>query len=211
MPDASSTEPGPQQPTTALPDPQNWVDEFGSILFRYAMLRVSDQQTAEELVQETFLAALKSRDGFRGTSAPSTWFIAILKFEILDHFRRQEDKPSGSQPLENDPFVDGLFTFTLHYRIKPSAEPTAPSTDAENADFWRIFRRCLDGLPDNYRRAFMRVTVDGVNSGDACRELKVSATNLSVLLHRARSRQRPCLEKNWLKAAHGGKEDRAQI
>ncbi len=211
MPDAPLTDTGPQQPLRVLPDSQTWVDEFGGILFRYAMLRVDDRQIAEELVQETFLAALKSRNGFRGTSAPSTWFIAILKHKILDHFRQQEDKPSGSQQLENDPFVDGLFTFTLHYRVKPSAEPSDPAHDAENMDFWRIFRRCLDSLPENHRRAFIRVTVDGVNSGDACRELNVSATNLSVLLHRARSRLRPCLEKNWLGTARRGNEDGRRI
>ncbi len=211
MPNAPLTEPDPQQPATHLPDPRTWVDEFGSVLFNYAMLRVDDRQIAEELVQETFLAALKSRKNFRGTSAPSTWMIAILKYKVLDHFRQQEAKPIGNQPLENDPFVDGLFTYTLHYRVKPAAEPRDPANEAEKADFWRIFRRCLDGLPDNYRRAFIRVTVDGVNSGDACRELKVSATNLSVLLHRARSRLRPCLEKNWLGTARHGNTDERRI
>ena len=201
MPDVPSTESGSQPQPVVLPDSQTWVDEFGAILFRYAMLRVNDAQIAEELVQETFLAALKSRGNFQGKSSPATWFVAILKYKILDHFRGQPAVSHDQPALGKDPIVDGLFDFTLHYRLKPCAEPKDPADDAQKADFWRIFRRCLSALPENYRRAFVRVTVDGGATADVCKELKVSATNLSVLMYRARSRLRPCLEKNWLGAA----------
>ena len=197
--DSASSQPS-VGPIHGLPEPHVWVNEFGTVLFRYAMLRVNDAQIAEELVQETFLAALKSRKNFHGKSSPATWFVAILKYKILDHFRSRADAPNDQPALTKDPIVDGLFNFTLHYKLKPSAEPKDPSEDAQKADFWRIFRRCLSGLPENYRQAFVRVTVDGGATADVCKELKVSATNLSVLLHRARSRLRPCLEKNWLGA-----------
>jgi len=44
-------------------DPSEWVDRYGDYLFRYAMLRVRDRSSAEDLVQETFLAALKRIQG----------------------------------------------------------------------------------------------------------------------------------------------------
>jgi RNA polymerase sigma-70 factor (ECF subfamily) len=47
-------------------DPSEWVDRYGDYLFRYAMLRVRDGSKAEDLVQETFLAALKGRQSFSG-------------------------------------------------------------------------------------------------------------------------------------------------
>jgi RNA polymerase sigma factor (sigma-70 family) len=82
-------------------DPAEWVDRYGDYLFRYAMVRLRDRPSAEDLVQETFLAALKDYGSFSGKSSESTWLVGILKHKILDHFRRQardigrKDRPTG--------------------------------------------------------------------------------------------------------------------
>ncbi|MBI5042073.1 MAG: hypothetical protein HZB57_13000, partial [Gammaproteobacteria bacterium] len=44
--------------------PERWLDEHGSALYRYALVRTRDEHKAEELVQETFLAALQARERF---------------------------------------------------------------------------------------------------------------------------------------------------
>ena len=49
-------------------DPAEWVDLYGDALYRFALARVNDVPTAEDLVQETFLAAIKGRDRFKGQS-----------------------------------------------------------------------------------------------------------------------------------------------
>ena len=81
----------------ASSDPSEWVDRYGDYLFRYAMLRLRDRSASEDLVQETFLAALKSRGAFSGGSSEATWLVGILKHKIADHFRHQ----AREAPLED--------------------------------------------------------------------------------------------------------------
>lgn len=71
-----------------LSDPERWVDEHGDYLFKYALVRLRDAAKAEDLVQDTFLAALKGGKNFAGRSAEKTWLVGILKNKIADHFRK---------------------------------------------------------------------------------------------------------------------------
>ena len=70
-------------------EPQHWVERYGDYLFNYAIVRVNDQEKAEDLVQETFLAGLKARENFQGKSTERTWLISILKRKIIDTYRKQ--------------------------------------------------------------------------------------------------------------------------
>ena len=70
-----------------LDDPESWVDLYGDLLYRFALSRIKDPAIAEDLVHETYLAALKSRANFQGRSTARTWLIAILKHKIVDHIQ----------------------------------------------------------------------------------------------------------------------------
>ena len=74
-------------------DPETWVDLYGDILYRIALSRVKDSSVAEDLVQETFLAALGAYKNFKGRSTLRTWLIAILKYKFVITFElRLENK-----------------------------------------------------------------------------------------------------------------------
>src|SRR5207249_8527733 len=82
-------------PTAALlSDPERWVDEYGDYLFKYALVRLRDQTKAEDMVQETFLAALKGGHSFAGRSAEKSWLIGILKNKICDYYRKASRETS---------------------------------------------------------------------------------------------------------------------
>ena len=88
-----------------VPDPERWVDQYGDYLFRFALSRLPDSAVAEDLVQETFLAALHARENFKGRSSVTTWLTGILKHKIIDHFRKE----SREQPVEDvEPFAASL-------------------------------------------------------------------------------------------------------
>src|SRR5215470_17163737 len=70
-------------------NPIDWVDQHGDYLYNYALGQTRDRVGAEDLVQETFLAAFKSRDRFQGYSSERTWLVSILRHKICDHFRRK--------------------------------------------------------------------------------------------------------------------------
>ena len=81
-------------------DSDSWVDMHGDYLFRCALRYVQDRSLAEELVQETFLAALKSQEEILGEAAQKVWLMGILKHRVFDHCRRVEG------PLRQDAIQD---------------------------------------------------------------------------------------------------------
>ncbi len=80
---------GTEQKNTNRIDTNSWVDRYGDTLFRYAFYRVSDRTIVEDLVQETFMAALNSAGSFASRSSQKTWLLGILKHKILDHYRHK--------------------------------------------------------------------------------------------------------------------------
>jgi RNA polymerase sigma-70 factor (TIGR02943 family) len=178
-------------------DPATWVDAHGSALLAYALTRVRDQQTAEDLVQETFLAALQAAN-FRGEAAERTWLVSILRNKICDHFRRlaRERAQPGGDDL--DAVVDGQFARGLEHWVK---EPARWAVDDEalvaNREFWVVFHDCLRGLPSRQAAAFVLRMMEDVAAERVCQDLEITATNLWVMLHRARCRLRSCLEEHW--------------
>ena len=69
-------------------DPNKWIDLYSDYLFNYTISRVNDRDIAQDLVQDTFLAGLKSMKNFKGEASERTWLISILKRKIIDHYRK---------------------------------------------------------------------------------------------------------------------------
>jgi len=187
-------------------DPAGWVDAHGDILFRFALVRVRDRTLAEDLVQETLLAAFRGRDSFSGRSSERTWLVGILKNKIADHFRRSARESSRDEQLLREALGDTPFDGKGHWRAGPSDWGTDPAALARQAGFLDQFRRCLSELPGTQAGAFTLREVDGLGTQEICKILEISETNLWVILHRARMRLRACLEANWFgKQAKKGK------
>jgi RNA polymerase sigma-70 factor (ECF subfamily) len=161
------------------------------------MLRVRDRSAAEDLVQETFLAALSARDSFSGNSSESTWLVGILKHKIMDHFRRQaREVPLKEEELREHP-DSGQFDGTGHWTAGPADWGGNPADLYREKKFFDQFRECLSGLSPNHANAFALREIEGASAREICKVLNVSETNLWVILHRARAQLRRCLETRW--------------
>ena len=68
-------------------EPEAWVDRHGDVLYRYALLRLRSPELAADVVQETFLEALRAWESFAGRSTERTWLIGILRHKIVDQLR----------------------------------------------------------------------------------------------------------------------------
>ena len=68
-------------------EPEKWVENYADMLYRYTLVRVKDPDVADELVQATLFAALKSQHTFAGKSTEKTWLFGILKHKTMDQFR----------------------------------------------------------------------------------------------------------------------------
>ena len=185
-----------------IENPESWVDQYGDFLYHFTLSRIKDPSIAEDLVQETFLAALKARKNFQGRSTARTWLIAILKHKIVDHIRKQvrehtSDKvESMLNTAANDP-VDSSFNDEGDWRIRPSKWAIDPMKLYEQKEFMDILYQCLGELPERQAEAFMMREIDGFSTEEICKVLNISATNSWVMLYRARMWLRRCLENNW--------------
>ncbi len=178
-------------------DAQAWVAAHGTYLFRYALGRVGNRELAEELVQESFVAAWTKRASFQGKSGQRAWLTGILRHKLIDHFRRRaRERPVDDLELE-DPVVSGQFTKRGFWRNPPKAWGCDPTQLLENHEFWGIFRGCLGGLPEAQARAFVLRELEEVDAQETCQVLQVAPTSLWQLLSRARARLRKCLEAKW--------------
>ena len=195
--------------STTRPDPSTWVDEHGDVLYRFALVRVRDPHVAEDLVQDTFFSALEGLDAFKGDSSVRTWLVGILKHKIIDQFRKssREIVSADLEALEGES-EDETFNRLEQWRRAPSSWREAPDNLLENKEFWKVFLGCLDGLPESFRRAFALRELDGLKTEEICKILEVTATNLWVMLHRARARLRNCLDDNWFRDKRPGRKNR---
>jgi RNA polymerase sigma-70 factor, ECF subfamily len=185
-----------------LSSPDRWVDQYGDYLFRYALSRLRDRALAEEAVQETFLAALKSKQSFEGQSSERTWLIGILKHKIIDHFRRSsrelplfEDQaaaePEGT--FRNEGEWVGHWTATA----APAEWGSDPIRALQQKEFWEVLQRCLAMLPERLAQVFVLREMEEMSTADICKTLKITESNLWVMLHRARAQLRRTLESNY--------------
>ena len=102
----------------SVENPEKWVDLYGDYLYRYALYRVYEATVAEDLVQETFLAALRSLKNFQYRSSIKTWLTGILKHKIIDHFRKKAKEQPMDDIESNINNLDNLFTKNGQWKIK---------------------------------------------------------------------------------------------
>ena len=107
-------------PHSELDHPDQWVDSYGDYLFRYAMTRVANRETAEDIVQEALVAAVQSYGRFQGRSSVKTWLIAILKRKIVDHYRRKSNHQETHDIEAVAHRTDQLFDTSGHWRSMPA-------------------------------------------------------------------------------------------
>lgn len=183
-----------------LNEPSQWLDLHGDALFRFAIMRVSDQIAAEDLVQDTFVAALKAKERFAGKSSERTWLTGILKHKILDYYRKSGREISESTLSKEEDFsLDVLFRENGSWKIPPRDWESTPEKSVINAQLGEFIQFCIEQLPDVHRKLFIMREIDDLSTEEICKELDLSQTNLWVTMHRCRARLRKCIETSWFK------------
>ena len=176
----------------------DWLTEHGDYLYRFALARLKDPHQAEDAVQETMLAAIKS-NSFDGDSSARTWLTGILKHKIIDLQRKQirEQPVSDLFDLDaSDSSMDDFFDKSGHWLDKPQTLDM-PDNSLEQKQFLTVLDECLSKLPKKLKAVFMLRDVHELENENICKELNITATNAWVMLYRARMGLRKCLELNW--------------
>jgi RNA polymerase sigma-70 factor (ECF subfamily) len=150
------------------------VVEHGAVLYRMAYRMVGNRHEAEDVVQETFRSAWKSRQGYQSGRGQRAWLVSILRRRVVDRWRRR-DLTRGAQPEFTD-------------QIEVQAD------DPLANDYTDEMQHALDRLPAELRDTLLLVVVGELTHQDVADMLKIP---LGTVLSRV-SRGRVRLREYWL-------------
>ncbi len=176
--------------------PNKWVDRYADYLFNYAFLRVNNREVAEDIVQETFFAGLKSKDNFKGNASERTWLTAILKRKVIDHYRKINSKKGKAEIKINYNSETENESNWLEEQVADTFSNNAEK-HIENNELNLAIYDCLEKLPQKQASVFRMKTIEGYETEVICNELNITPSNLWVMIHRARTALTKCLKKNW--------------
>ena len=164
-----------------------WAAELSGMrpyLMRVALSRMRDRDAAEDVVQDTLVAACGSGGAFKGRSTLRTWVTGILLHKVTDAFRAMGREPGflADHAAGDD---DPDFEQDGSWRAPVSAW-SDPGLALECRRFRDAFEARLAELPELQSRAFLMRELVGLEADEICRTLDITPSNLWVLLHRAR-------------------------
>ncbi len=179
--------------------PEKWVDRYADYLYNYVISRVNDEDTAKDLIQETFIAGLNSAKNFKGQASERTWLVAILKRKIIDHYRKISSKKGKAEVKRTYSTASDSEGDWLEEQV---ADPFSIRENdlIENEELGMALQACIDALPEKQKQVFVMKTISGISTEDICKELKINPSNLWVIIHRARTALMGCLNKNWFES-----------
>lgn len=180
--------------------PEKWLSLYGDILYQYTLPRVNDTTVAEDLVQETFLSALKALPAFKGQASVKNWLFAILKNKIIDHYRKKSTEQWLVAMPDLQAADDQWFNDEGAWSEGRKPKDWHPAnTPVERKEIQKIINWCKNHLKELQQHVFTLKYMEDMDSVEICKVLNISSSNYWVLIHRARLQMRDCVEKNWLK------------
>lgn len=181
------------------PDPANWVDNYADYLYAFALNRLDDAELCRDLVQETFLAALEKLSEFRGESSERTWLTAILRYKVIDVYRKRNSAWLVEERV-HDREPEYFEADNGHWKEDQAPRPMRidDSDPAIHKELATILQKCLRRLPALWFSIFSMKHMDDAATDDICQQLKITVSNYWVILHRAKVNLRACLQKEGL-------------
>jgi RNA polymerase sigma-70 factor, ECF subfamily len=144
-----------------------------------------NREVAEDIVQDTFLAALKSAKGFKGRSSAYTWLCSIAYHKVADHYRRQS--------RERKRMVSGVDVDTVDASENPGTQPQ-PDSMIESAETRQVVNEALAKLPWDYRHVLILKYVEEMSVQEISQIMDRSPKSIEGLLTRSRKALQTQLE-----------------
>ncbi|MFP5042513.1 sigma-70 family RNA polymerase sigma factor [Parasediminibacterium sp. JCM 36343] len=176
---------------------EDWINKYGDILYNYTLQRVSDKGLAEDIVQDTFLSAWKSRETYNAQASEKNWLFAICKNKIIDHYRKKStSKVQYGEADTTSHFFDDAEHWTKE--DQPNEWGINYQQPVETKEFYNILELCKKKLQEMQKNVFVMKYMEDLESDEICKVLNITPSNYWVIIHRAKLQLRKCIEKNWL-------------
>lgn len=162
---------------------------YRSRLYTLVLAQVDQNQAvAEDIVQETFLAALGSLDKFRGDSQLYTWLRSIAFHKLNDYYRRRVRQP---QNKESSPDFDAMKQLEQTGNDEPETIAVMESEEVRQS-----VQHALEQLPENYQEVLVLKYLEEMPVLEISQVMGRSPKSVEGLLSRARKAMRANLEDN---------------
>jgi RNA polymerase sigma-70 factor (ECF subfamily) len=179
------------------------VEAWTPLMTRVARSYVSTDASADEVVQDTWLAVLRGIDAFEGRSSLRTWTFRILaNIARTRGVREQRAVPLSSiqRPTEDGVFRGPEDEYPGHWKVFPITWPS-PEDAAVEAERCDLVTAAIAALPDRQQLVITLRDVHGFASSDVCALMGLTPANQRILLHRARTSVRAAVASHYEEAA----------
>ena len=154
--------------------------EYLGRLYRFVLPRAGrDQETAQEIVQQTLCRAIERLGSFRGEASLFTWLCQIARHELSDHWERAGKQARRNVSIHEDPELNAI--------LETLAAPEDTEGDSQNREIGRLVRLVLDYLPTHYGNALEWKYMEGMSVVEIADRLGTSQLAAQSVLQRARS------------------------
>ena len=144
-------------------------------IWRFGMKLCRDEADAQDVTQETLLAAARNLSDFRGESSLSTWLFTLARSFCVKQRRKSVHAPAALESLEGDEVMQ-----------QPAPGPT-PEEATGSAQLQRALEEAIAALTPTYREVFVLRDVEGLSAAETAKVLELSVEAVKSRLHRARA------------------------
>jgi RNA polymerase sigma-70 factor (ECF subfamily) len=163
------------------------VRQFRGPLRRVAAAIVGEAD-AEECVQEALIAAIRQIDRFEGRSSLKTWLFTIAANQARSRLRKQKRQLSLEEMTEGSGLSDAMFRPDGHWAQAPAAwHDDSPEALLSHQEFLNCLDKTIHHLPEQQKAVMTLREYQGMEIEEICNILELRASNVRVLIHRART------------------------
>ncbi len=152
-----------------------WFDEALPRIYGYFIPRVGGRvAVAEDLTQETMLAAVRTDRGPENADSVIPWLFGIARHKLMDYYRRQErDRRVLGQQIPEDNVPDGEYA--------------VPDLDLESLPVRDAVIATLDAITPRHRAALVLRYLDGCDVPFVAASIGITVDAAESMLVRARA------------------------
>jgi RNA polymerase sigma-70 factor (ECF subfamily) len=160
---------------------------YGYLLFRRCLTFMGDEATAQDVVQEVFVRAMQSADGFRGAADPKTWLCRISDHHCIDLLRRRKTRGERSGAASGATARDGEGDEGDNDLAR------LPSIGADDPEAILTARRLMAAMNPEARRLAVLYFVDELTQDEMAAELGLSRRTIGKQLKKMSARAKELL------------------
>lgn len=166
------------------------LTQYGSGILAYAARMLGDKTSAEDVVQDALVNVYRTIDSFEGQCSIKSWLYRAVRNRAIDEIRRQKRFVDVGHDPENDYFKedDG------HWKDECFEWDGHAARELDHKNLLRLVHKEINNLPHAYREVLLLKEIEELEVSEICAALEISAGNLRIRIHRARSALRAAVQ-----------------